>query len=231
MRSHNLEPLQQALHYTFQDPQRLHEALTHRSAGQRHNERLEFLGDSILTFMVADLLYHRFPSLDEGRLTRLRALLVREESLAELARQLQIGSYLHLGAGELKSGNFRRSSILADAFEAIIGAIYLDSDEPTVRRVVEQIFTPQLATMSPDQATKDPKTRLQEYLQSRALALPCYEVIAISGEAHCQQFTVRCTLTDLAIPPVEATAASRRKAEQLAATHLIDTFTRSGESL
>jgi len=211
-----LDRLNKALGYGFKDPDLLRCALTHRSFGSRHNERLEFLGDAILSFVVSSELYVRFPSLDEGRLSRLRASLVKGDALAELARQLNLGDYLQLGSGELKSGGYRRASILADALEAIIGAVYLDGGIDAARRLILTLYGDDLDKMSPAENLKDPKTQLQEFLQSRRLPLPQYEVISVTGEAHDQTFVVHCTVGGLP-EPTEGVGASRRRAEQAAA--------------
>lgn len=208
--------LQRKLGYQFNNCELMTLALTHRSANGTHNERLEFLGDSILSFVVADDLYHRFPFVDEGDMSRMRATLVRGKTLAELGREFELGDYLLLGPGELKSGGFRRDSILADCVEAIIGAVYLDSDVETVRQVVLAWYKSRLDTIEPGINQKDPKTRLQECLQGRRLPLPAYTVIKVQGEAHNQEFTVQCDVSGLD-EPVIGKGGSRRKAEQAAA--------------
>ncbi|MBE1276893.1 ribonuclease III [Enterovibrio baiacu] len=208
--------LQRRIRYEFSDMALLSLALTHRSASGQHNERLEFLGDSILSFVVADDLYHRFPNVDEGDMSRMRATLVRGNTLAELGREFELGDVLQLGPGELKSGGFRRDSILADAVEAIIGAIYLDSDLETVRGIVLGWYKERLDTIMPGANQKDPKTRLQEFLQGRRKPLPAYNVTKVQGEAHNQQFTVECEVAGLE-RPVVGKGSSRRKAEQAAA--------------
>ncbi len=214
----NAEPkrLEQALDYVFRQPDYLTQALTHRSAGGGHNERLEFLGDSILNFVIAAELYDRFPHATEGELSRLRASLVKEDTLADLARELELGSYLILGSGELKSGGYRRASILADALEAIIGGIYLDGGLERAREVILALYDARLQTLSPHVNLKDPKTLLQELLQSRRMALPEYHVVAVDGAPHEQCFRVECRLSDLDAS-CQAEGSSRRKAEQAAA--------------
>ena len=202
--------------YRFRDPALLETALTHRSAGTRNNERMEFLGDAVLGYLISAELYARFPKATEGELSRLRASLVRGETLADIATQLDLGEHLILGPGEMKSGGFRRRSILADAFEALIGAIYLDSDMDTVRKVVLPLFASRIAKCDPARVSKDPKTRLQEYLQARGAPLPEYTVQAITGKAHNQTFEVACHIEGLAEQPV-GTGSSRRAAEQAAA--------------
>ncbi|PQJ89958.1 ribonuclease III [Aliivibrio sifiae] len=211
-----LQRLEKKIGYQFNDENFLKLALTHRSANGTHNERLEFLGDSILSFVVADELYHRFPKVDEGDMSRMRATLVRGHTLAELGREFQLGDYLFLGPGELKSGGFRRDSILADAVEAIIGAIYLDSDTEVIREIILAWYKTRLDSIEPGVSQKDPKTRLQEYLQGRRKPLPTYTVTKIKGEAHNQEFTIECIVAGLD-EPVIGKGSSRRKAEQSAA--------------
>lgn len=211
----SIDQLLNKIDFRFENEELFVAALTHRSAGQNNNERLEFLGDAILGMVIAAELYKRFPDASEGELSRLRASLVRGETLAEIARDLEIGALLHLGPGELKSGGYRRDSILADAFEAILGAIYLDSDFETCKRVLLSLFANRLNNISPATIQKDPKTQLQEYLQSRQIALPDYTVIDVAGEAHAQIFTVECNVAG--IEAATATGSSRRKAEQAAA--------------
>lgn len=191
-------------------------ALTHRSCGKKNNERLEFLGDSILNFVIADDLFARFPSAKEGELSRLRARLVKGVTLSEVARELGLGDYLRLGSGELKSGGYRRDSILADAVEAIIGAIYLDSDMETARGFILSWYAQRLESIDLNESLKDSKTRLQEYLQSRRLALPQYELTNVEGEAHSQTFYISCLVPGLD-SPATGTGSSRRQAEQEAA--------------
>ena len=167
-----LDRLIRQLDYHFSDPELLDSALTHRSVGSRNNERLEFLGDAVLSFVIASALYRRFPDADEGTLSRLRATLVKGETLAKLARELELGEYLRLGSGELKSGGFRRDSILADALEAVVGAVYLDGGIDEASRLVYALYANRLAAVTPGANLKDPKNRLQEYLQGRRHALP-----------------------------------------------------------
>ncbi len=204
------------LGYTFKDPSLCELALTHRSCGKRNNERLEFLGDSILNFIIAEDLYARFPEAREGDLSRLRAGQVKGETLAEIARELGFGDYLRLGSGELKSGGFRRDSILADSVEAVIGAIYLDSDMDTVRGYVLGWYKARLEKINLKQTQKDSKTRLQEFLQSRRAALPQYELVKVEGEAHDQTFHILCHV-ELMAAATEGKGSSRRQAEQEAA--------------
>ena len=181
-----LEQLENVIGYQFEQRELLKQALTHRSAHANHNERLEFLGDSILGVVIAEALFQRFPNVAEGDLSRMRAAIVCGRSLAKLGRKKEVGDYLWLGQGELKSGGYRRESILADAMEAIIGAVYLDSDMATVKTMVLQWFTEQLETIKPGANQKDPKTRLQEWLQARQRPLPEYDVVATQGQAHNQ---------------------------------------------
>ncbi|MBI6547519.1 ribonuclease III [Xenorhabdus lircayensis] len=208
--------LQHKLGYTFIQYDLLLQALTHRSASSKHNERLEFLGDSILSFVIANELYHRFPRVDEGDMSRMRATLVRGNTLAELAREFELGECLRLGPGELKSGGHRRESILADSIEALIGAIFLDSDIQTIEKIILSWYETRLNEISPGDKQKDPKTRLQEYLQGRHLPLPTYLVVQVRGEAHDQEFTIHCQVSGFE-QPVRGVGSSRRKAEQAAA--------------
>ena len=214
--SYSLSRLERQLGYTFQDQALLTLALTHRSFAGRNNERLEFLGDAILNFVAGEALYQRFPQAREGQLSRLRARLVKGETLAILARGFELGEYLRLGSGELKSGGFRRESILADALEALIGAIYLDAGMDMARERVVAWLTQELDSLTLVDTNKDPKTRLQEFLQSRGSELPCYEVVDIQGEPHCRMFFVQCAV-DLLKEKTQGHGASRRIAEQVAA--------------
>ena len=203
--------------HDFADPALLRQAFTHRSAGSPHNERLEFLGDALLNLVVAEQLYARWPRADEGAMTRARAELVRESTLAAMARSLDIGAQLVLGPGEMKSGGHRRDSILADAVEALIAAIYLDAGFDACRDAVLALFEPLLAALPPlHQVGKDAKTRLQEWLQGRQLPLPAYTLLAESGDEHDKTFHVACTLAEPAVA-AEGQASSRRAAEQRAA--------------
>lgn len=211
-----IERLERALGHTFSGRDLLRQALTHRSYGAAHNERLEFLGDSILNCVIAALLFERFGTLREGDLSRLRASLVRKEALAEIAQALSLGDYLLLGEGELKSGGHRRPSILADTLEALIGAVYLDAGFDRVQQIIAGLYGRLLAQIEPGGAAKDPKTALQEILQSRHLALPDYSLRATRGEAHAQEFEVECRVPTLDICTV-GIGASRRAAEQAAA--------------
>lgn len=213
--------LEKRLGYQFKEQSLLMRALTHRSAKGLHNERLEFLGDSILGFIIAQALFDKFPKENEGDLTRMRSSLVKGVTLAELGRNFELGEHLILGPGELKSGGHRRESILEDAVEAIIGAVYLDSDIKTCKALVLNWFDQKLAQIKPGQAQKDPKTRLQEYLQGRRIALPVYEVIETTGQSHNQEFTVRCTTSEID-NEVITKGSSRRKAEQAAAQKVLE---------
>jgi len=210
------EALFSRLGYRFHDPQLRLQALTHRSYGTPHNERLEFLGDGVLNCAIASLLYERFPRLPEGHLSRLRANLVNQESLSRLANTLDLGGYLRLGEGELKSGGFRRPSILADALEACFGAVFLDGGYDAAADVIRRLYEPLIAELDPRDLGKDPKTLLQELLQGRRLPLPRYSVLAVRGEAHEQSFQVECVIPELDIR-TEGEGPSRRSAEQLAA--------------
>ncbi|GAA5079505.1 ribonuclease III [Lysobacter panacisoli] len=203
--------------HRFRTPGLLEQALTHRSAGAPHNERLEFLGDALVNLIVAEALYAHWPRADEGALTRARAELVRESALAPIARTLELGARLTLGPGEMKSGGHRRDSILADALEAVVAAIYLDSDFPTCRDAVLPWFQDAIdALPPPHKVGKDAKTRLQEWLQGRQKPLPVYALLAESGEEHAKNFHVTCTLAQPALV-TEGVGSSRRAAEQIAA--------------
>ena len=221
MKTVDLARLERKLGYEFSDRGRLELALTHRSCGSRNNERLEFLGDSIVNFVIAEALYERFPKAREGQLSRLRARMVRGVTLAEVGREFDLGGFLRLGSGELKSGGYRRESILADAVEAIIGAIYLDAGMDVCHERIRTWFNNRLDGLSAsDQQNKDPKTRLQEYLQARQKTLPKYKVINIAGDAHDQVFSVVCELESLG-KTTQGEGSSRRGAEQQAARHAL----------
>ncbi len=211
----DLHALMQELGYRFGDSGLLHTALTHRSHGARNNERLEFLGDSVLNCVISDELYRRHPGLSEGELSRARATLVRQQSLVERAEALRIGELMVLGEGELRSGGQHRPSILGDALEAVIGAVYLDGGFEAARAVVRTVFQPVLET-HPASLGKDPKTRLQEFLQGRRMALPQYSIVSTEGEAHRQRFKVACSIPGLSICTV-GEGLNRRAAEQKAA--------------
>lgn len=214
------------LGYTFKDKSLLKLALSHRSYGKQNNERVEFLGDSLLNFIIAEALFAKFPSAKEGQLTQLRANLVKGETLAEIAREFGLGDFLLLGEGELKSGGFRRASILADAVEALIGAIYLDSNSsmPTCRERVLAWYATRLDKVELKATAKDSKTLLQEYLQERKMPLPTYTVLAEGGEAHSREFTVECTITGKS-KPCSAVGNSKRIAEKLAAEKMLNQLT------
>ncbi|MDJ0862332.1 MAG: ribonuclease III [Gammaproteobacteria bacterium] len=213
------------IRHQFSDQGLLEQALTHRSAGSPHNERLEFLGDAILNFVIAEELYRRFASAREGELTRLRATLVRGATLSALARELELGAHLRLGSGELKSGGRERDSILADGFEALVGAIYQDGGMQACRQFIGDAYERTLSALSLQRATKDPKTRLQEWLQSRQMPLPDYSVLVVEGAAHHQKFTVECRISELGLL-TQGEGGSRRKAEQDAAEKALVSLTR-----
>lgn len=218
-----LERLQKKLGYQFHHLDYLIQALTHRSAATKNNERLEFLGDSILNFTIGKALYDKFPKANEGELSRMRATLVREQTLAIIARKFDLGDYLKLGPGELKSGGFRRESILSDCVEAIIAAIYLDQNMAKAMEKVEDWYSDLLKDISPGDSQKDPKTRLQEFLQGRKLPLPEYDVLDIKGEAHNQTFRVTCKVINIEEIFI-GTGTSRRKAEQNAAEKVLESI-------
>ncbi len=221
-KSDDLAPwVERSFGYVFITPALCQAALTHRSAGAAHNERLEFLGDSILNCSVARLLYDAHPEADEGALSRLRASLVSGETLARIALELGLGDYLSLGSGEMKSGGFRRASILADTLEAVLGAIYLDSNFDSVFAVISRLMLPRISELPAAEALKDPKTRLQEILQARGLPLPVYVLTAVAGDPHAQSFTVTCEVPVFRAMAV-AEGASRRRAEQLAAAKVLE---------
>lgn len=219
MKEQELRRLEKRIGYQFSNFSLLKQALTHRSALGAHNERLEFLGDSILSFVISTDLYKRFPKVDEGDLSRMRATLVCGKMLSEVGREFVLSDCLILGPGELKSGGFRRDSIIADGVEAIIGAVFLDADINTVNKLVLSWFDSRLNTIEPGISQKDPKTRLQEHLQSRKQSLPLYEVLDVKGEAHNQQFTMSCKIDG--VKPVQGKGTSRRKAEQIAAQMML----------
>ena len=204
------------LGHRFQNRSLLNQALTHRSYGVPHNERLEFLGDSVLNCVIANLLYDRFPEIPEGDLSRVRANLVNQQSLFELATALDLGQHVMLGQGELRSGGSKRPSILSDALEAVLGAVFLDAGFEAVSNVIVSMFEPVTSKLDPAAVAKDPKTRLQEFLQGRRMSLPSYTVVDVSGQAHDQHFRVECTLEEMAIRTL-GEGSSRRAAEQDAA--------------
>jgi ribonuclease III len=210
------EGLERRIGYSFAQPDLLAQALTHRSYGSVHNERLEFLGDGVLNCVVAAELYERFGALKEGELSRLRANLVRQNTLHQLAQELLLGEQLRLGEGEVKTGGAARPSILADAFEALVGAVFLDGGFEAAREVTRRLYSALLADLDPRDPGKDPKTLLQELLQARKLALPQYSVVATQGAAHNQQFEVECVIAELSLR-TKGNGSSRRIAEQEAA--------------
>ena len=213
--------VRERLGYELRDLTLFRAALTHRSAPGANNERLEFLGDAVLNLLIADRLYQGFPEATEGELSRLRARLVSREPLAEIAASLGLGETLQLGSGELRSGGFRRQSILADALEALLGAIFLDGGLQAVEPLITRLFAERIAALPSPEALKDPKTRLQEYLQSRSLTLPRYLILGIEGEDHAQMFKVSCEVPGLSLR-VEGGGSSRRRAEQQAAARMLE---------
>jgi ribonuclease III len=218
--SNAIGALLKKLEYSFNDLSLLDEALTHRSYASRNNERLEFLGDGILNFVIAHELFKLYPDVQEGDLSRLRANLVNKDSLAAIAAYLDLGNVIKLGSGELKSGGFRRPSILADAVESIFGAVYCDSGFEACRDLIIRLYADRLASSMDLQSLKDPKTQLQELLQSRHFPLPDYRVTDVTGQAHAQIFHVKCRIDDMKIE-VSGEGKSRRKAEQVAAQKAI----------
>jgi ribonuclease-3 len=219
--------LRDRLGYAFRRPELLAQALTHRSRGAAHNERLEFVGDAVLNCAIAAALYGRFPQVPEGELSRIRATLVNRETLARLAAALEIGNVLKLGEGEQRSGGATRPSIIADALEAVFGAVFLDGGYDAARAVIEGLYAAELAKIDPALLGKDPKTNLQEWLQGRRIALPDYGVIGVSGEAHAQTFTVECRIPALGIA-AQGSGPSRRSAEQDAARRAYAEATAAG---
>ena len=213
--------LENELGHTFRNKSILISALTHRSLGKDNNERLEYLGDALLGFIIAEILYTLYPNASEGELTRLRSTLVKGDTLAKIARHLELGEYIKLGSSELKSGGWRRKSILANTMEAIIGAIYLDAGLEACKNTVLRLFENNLENCSPENLVKDPKTRLQEFLQSQQKNLPVYNVILERGDAHDRVFTVQCSIPEIKLC-VEAEGRSKRNAEQAAAQQALD---------
>lgn len=218
----NEQLLQKRLGHQFNDVALLQQALTHRSHSVSHNERLEFLGDSILNCVVASILFDTFDSIDEGDLSRVRANLVKQQSLFEIAQKMELSQFLRLGEGELKSGGFRRPSILADTLEALFGAIYLDAGFEAARKVIKSLYEPILVSVDPTTLGKDAKTLLQEFLQSKKIALPQYNVVATHGAAHNQEFEIECLVPKLEVQ-VFGTGGSRRAGEQAAAKLALET--------
>lgn len=219
--SSSLKTLESAIGYTFKSAVHIQTALTHRSSHEKNNERFEFIGDAVVNFIIAEALFHRQKSATEGELSRLRSSLVRGDTLAKIAKEFKLGEYLRLGPGEIKCGGQARTSILADALEAVIAAIYFDSDFETCRQIVLSWFDERLNSMTSDDHSKDPKTALQEFLQGQKNSLPSYEVIKIEGSAHDQTFTVHCHVHGLNYVGV-GSGTSRRKAEQKAAKSVLE---------
>lgn len=211
----------QAIQYNFYNVKLLKEALTHCSVGENNNERLEFLGDSVLNCVITQELFRRFSNFSEGELTRLRAWLVKGDTLAEIAAELHLGDYLHLGQGELKSGGFRRASILADALEAIIGAVFIDSGFESAQNVVCSLFETRLQSPDLKENLKDSKTLLQEFVQARGMSLPKYTLVQVLGEEHDQSFEVACTVLGDDTKNTKGLGSNRRKAEQNAAKAML----------
>lgn len=218
---HFPESLARRLEHDFRDGRLLEQAVTHRSAGGHHNERLEFLGDGVLNFVIAAALYDSRPDVPEGDLSRMRASLVRETTLAEIASELALGRFLRMGSGELRSGGFRRASILADTLEAIFGAVYRDAGFAAAEALILRLFAGRLADLPDAGALKDAKTTLQEWLQARGRPLPGYTIVEESGEAHNRHFVANCTLTDTQAL-TQGEGGSRRKAEQAAARQMFE---------
>ena len=212
--------LYRTLHYRFEDAGLFSQALTHRSASGRNNERLEFLGDAVLDFVVSDAVYKARPDAPEGDLSKLRSSLVKDTTLAQLASDLGLGQYLILGGGEQKTGGHRRESILADALEALFGAVFLDSGFAAAKDMIEHVFAARLEALPDADELRDPKTRLQEWLQARGLALPVYELLDVSGKSHKQIFEVSCTVDD-SVAATLGQSTTRRKAEQQAAALML----------
>ncbi len=218
-----IEELTNKLNYTFQDLKFLKLALTHRSKGGDHNERLEFLGDAVVNFIIAELLFHHYPNATEGELSRWRASLVNRDALAELAKTFDLGRFILLGPGELRSGGNKRESILSCTMEAVIGGIYLDGGFNAAREKITEWYESLIESLAPAASHKDPKTLLQEYLQRRRLPLPLYKVDHIKGEAHQQEFIVSCTVEGMETKTL-GEGTSRRRAEQKAAQNMLDRF-------
>lgn len=219
--TNNLERLYRRLEYQFQTPTLLEQALTHRSANSENNERFEFLGDSILSFVIANLLFRKFPLETEGKLSRLRSYLVKGETLAEVAQELDLGDFLNLGPGELRSGGHRRASILADTLEAVFAAIYLDSDLQTCEKIILRLYQARLEDKGLNEHLKDAKTQLQELLQAKQEQLPDYQLTRVTGQEHNQLFHASCFVAHLGIT-TEGCGHNRRQAEQKAASALLD---------
>lgn len=217
----DLERLCRRIDYQFKKPAFLKQALTHCSVGSENYERFEFLGDSILSFVIANELFHRFPSQSEGHLSRLRSFLVRGDMLVEIAREISLGDFLFLGQGELKSGGFRRASILSDALEAVFAAVFFDGGVDAAKDVILKLYRSRLEDPNLNDCLKDSKTKLQEYLQAEKIALPEYALVKVEGDEHDQVFYVTCTV-DIAKKVTEGHGSNRRKAEQLAAKEMLE---------
>ena len=213
--------LYKTLQYRFRDTDLLHQALTHRSAAGQNNERLEFLGDAVLDFVISEAVYKARPEAPEGDLSKLRSSLVKDATLADIAANLGLCEFLVLGSGERKTGGHRRESILADALEAVFGAIFLDRGFDAAKSIIESVFAQRLVALPEADDLRDPKTRLQEWLQARKMELPDYDLVEVSGKAHKQRFEVSCTVSDLS-NVTHGIATSRRKAEQKAAAEMLD---------
>jgi ribonuclease-3 len=226
----DLAALEERLHYKFQSGELLQQAVTHRSHGVVHNERLEFLGDSVLNCVVAQLLFLKYARLDEGDLSRLRANLVKQQSLSEIAERMGLSDFLRLGEGEMKSGGFRRPSILADTMEAVFGAVFVDGGFEGAREVISRLFEPVLKSVDPKTLGKDSKTLLQEYLQAKRLPLPVYTVVETRGAAHNQEFEVECSIPKLDVG-VRGNGRSRRGAEQSAAKLALESAQAAAQAL
>lgn len=216
--------LEKTLHYRFQDASLLQQALTHRSATHRNNERLEFLGDAVLDFVVSEVVYLAHPEASEGDLSKLRASLVKDESLAELALELGLGEHLILGSGERKTGGHRRGSILADALEAIFAAVFLDAGFDAARALINRVYEERYRELPDVDDLRDPKTRLQEWLQARKMALPKYELVDVSGQEHKRRFSITCTVVEESLV-TDGESTTRRKAEQKAARMMVELLT------
>jgi ribonuclease-3 len=228
MDNRNIEQIEKILNYQFNDNSLLELALTHRSFQGKNNERLEFLGDSILNFIIAELLFKKFNLLPEGDLSRLRSQLVKSETLSEIGILLKLGDYLILGEGELKSSGWRRPSILADSVEAIIGAVFIDGGIGAASCLILDWFKSRIDLINPDNIEKDSKSVLQELLQAKKISLPDYNIVSIEGEAHCQHFRVSCSIPKLGLS-IEGEGSSRKIAEQVAAEEILKKLKNNAE--
>ena len=220
--------LEKTLRFRFQNAELFEQALTHRSATQHNNERLEYLGDAVLEFVVSEAVYRAGPDAPEGDLTKLRASLVKEETLAEIALELGLGEHLILGSGERKTGGHRRESILADTLEAIFGAVFLDSGIDAAKALIDRVYESRYRELPDVQDLRDPKTRLQEWLQARGMSLPLYELAEVSGKGHKQRFVVTCTIVESS-SVTDGESTTRRKAEQKAARKMIERLVETQE--